>query len=87
MRIADLLFSLTFLAVTQPLLPCNYCNIAFRQCHLVKRVKNFVNGNKELSCDLDNAFHVAFKKGGQRYDIADDMRKMDVISKTYNNTI
>uniref|UniRef100_M4B3A2 Uncharacterized protein n=1 Tax=Hyaloperonospora arabidopsidis (strain Emoy2) TaxID=559515 RepID=M4B3A2_HYAAE len=38
--------------------------------------------NEQLSCDLVNAFHVSFKKGGQRYsDIVGYKRSMDVFLK------
>ena len=69
MSIADsLLISLSLLLYLS-LLPFNCCNIASRQCHLVKRVTSVVNRNKQISCALVKAFHVANKKGGQRYDI------------------
>ena len=39
------------------------------------------NRNEQLSCDLVNAFHVSFKKGGRRYDIVGYKRSMDVLLK------
>ena len=39
------------------------------------------NINKQLSCDLVKVFHIAFKRGGQRYDIVGYMKSMDVSLK------
>ena len=76
------LISLSLL-LSPSLLPFNCCNIAFRQCHFVKHVTSVVNRNKQLSCGMVKVFNVAFKQGGQRYDVIGYIRSMDVISRGY----